>query len=363
MPTSLEKKRTRSSRHSKPKKRFWPTLLKGTIIVALMAVVAVLGYGAKLLTDAEDLMENNYRPRSTANGENTNDKIIPRKDPFSILLLGVDDNDERELGSNRTDTMILVTVNPKNSHISMVSIPRDTYTHIEGKDYETYGKINSAYTIGKEESSIKAVEELVSVPVNFYVTVDFEAFEKIVDALDGIEVKVPVEIHEANAEVTKMIHLKPGKQTLNGEQALAFARTRKIDNDIKRGERQQMVVEAVIHKAMQVGSIGKYSEVLNSLNNHFWTDINKDTMMQIAKSGFTSDYKFKSYTFSWMSFNYEGQSMVGLHEDSLDYISHKLNVELGNEEEDERDQEDYVFESNNQVSYKTYPSYGAVDDY
>lgn len=354
---------TRTNRYAvKPSK--WIRVFKVTLVILLLSVLAVASYGAKLFFEAEDLMEQTFRPRK--NGEDMNDKIEPNKTPFSMLVMGVDDNDERELGSNRTDTMIVVTMNPQLGEISMVSIPRDTFTHIQTDEFDGYAKINSAYTYDKEDGAIDAVENLLTIPIDFYVTVDFEAFEKIVDALGGVTVDVPVAISEANATVTKMIELEPGKQVLSGEQALAFARTRKIDNDIKRGERQQMVVQAVLNKAMEVGSITKYSDVMASLTNHLWTDMNRDTMMQVAKSGLTKNYTFESYTFSWMSFTYSytGESMVGLHEDSLDYIQHKLKVSLGKEAEDDRDAPDYEFESNGEVSEKTYPPYGdgAVND-
>ncbi|MBP1043682.1 LCP family protein [Vagococcus sp. BWB3-3] len=352
------------SRSSRNKPSVWVNVFKVSLVVLLIAVLGAVAYGAKLLTQAEDLMEQTYKPRKS--GTDSNETIEPNKTPFSILVMGVDDNDERALGSNRTDTMIVVTMNPDTGKVSMVSIPRDTFTYVESDDFTGYTKINAAYTYGKEDGAIDAVEGLLDIPIDFYVTVDFQAFEKIVDALGGVSVDVPVAISEANAQLTRMVELEPGEQVLTGEEALAFARTRKIDNDIKRGERQQMVVQAVMKKAMAVGSITKYSDVMASLNNHLWTDMNRDTMMKVAQSALTNDFSFESFTFSWMSFTYSytGESMVGLHEDSLEYIKHKLLVSLGKEAEDERDKPGYVFETDGIVSEQTYPPYGdgAVDD-
>ncbi len=352
------------SRSSRNKRSTWSNVFKVSLIILLVGVLVAVAYGAKLLTQAEDLMEQTYKPRQ--NGTDSNETIEPNKTPFSILVMGVDDNDERALGSNRTDTMIVVTMNPEKGKVNMVSIPRDTFTYIDSKDFVGYSKINAAYTYNKEDGAIDAVENLLDIPIDFYVTVDFQAFEKIVDALGGVKVDVPVAISEANAQLTKMVELDPGEQTLTGEEALAFARTRKIDNDIKRGERQQMVVQAVLKKAMAVGSIGKYSDVMNSLTNHLWTDMNRDTMMKVAQSGLTNDFAFESFTFSWMSFTYSytGESMVGLHADSLEYIKHKLLVSLGKEDEDYRDEKGFVFESDGVVSDETYPPYGdgAIDD-
>lgn len=351
--------RTRSERHLKPKKK---SLLRRGIqfftILILLGALAGIAYGGKLYFDAENLMDKAYKPRK--NAVDMNETIVADADPFSILVMGIDDNEERQLGTARTDTLLLVTVNPKTEVVNTLSIPRDTFTYLETENFTGYSKINAAYTYNQEDGAIDAVENLLSIPINFYATLDFQAFEKIVDALGGVEVDVPVAISEANADVTKMIELEPGLQTLNGEEALAFARTRKIDNDIKRGERQQLVIQAVIKKALSLGSIASYPDVINSLSDHLWTDMNSSTMMTLAKSSLSKNYEFNSFVFSWMSFNYSytGESMVGIYQDSLEYISHKLKVSLGLEAEDERDAPGYEFQSDEvTVSDKTYPLY------
>lgn len=356
---------SRSTKYAKKRKNSNIKLaLKITLVVVLLGFVGAIAYGINLYYKAEDLMAQSYKPRSS--GVDMNAKIVAKKDPFSVLVMGVDDNEERQLGTARTDTIILVTVNPKEGKIDTVSIPRDTFTYIESPEFTGYSKINAAYTYEQEDGTIEAVEKLMNIPVDFYVTLDFQAFEKIVDSLGGVTIDVPVAISEANADVTKMIELLPGVQTLNGEQALAFARTRKIDNDIKRGERQQMVVKAVIEKALRLESLNNYTSVMDSLTDHFWTDIKSNTLLELAESALSSSYSFETYTFDWMSFNYTytGESMVGLYQDSIDYISHKMRVSLGLDNSDERDQSGYKFETNGIVSESTYPPYGdgAVDD-
>lgn len=340
-------------------------VLKVLCIVMLFCVLGAAVFGATLLAKANNTTKASYQPRSSAlaAGTDANKTVEPYKDSFSILIMGIDDNSERKLGSARTDTMILVTVNPTKKKISMVSIPRDSYVKVDTSEFTGYTKINSAYTYGKEDATISTVENLLDVPINFYVTVDFDAFQQIIDALGGVEINVPVAISEANADVTKIIKLEPGLQTLNGEEALAFARTRKIDNDIKRGERQQLVVQAVIKKALKVGSITKYSSVLSSLDDHFWTDMNQDTMLQIAQSGLTNKYTFDSYSFLWTD-NGTG-SYVYLYQDSLDYISHKLRYSLGLDEADYRDEDGYTLDSSDGVISSKTPtteSYSSDDN-
>lgn len=361
----------KSTDHKKNKKRQLPFLIKSLIIIILFSVIGAATYGAKLLADANNALDSAYKPRkkvSTMNGKklnNLNDNIDPLKDPISILVMGIDDDEERALGSARTDTMMLLTINPKTEIISMVSIPRDTFTQINTDAFTGKDKICIAYTYGGDEAAIQAVQDLMNVPINYYLTVDFISFEKVIDALGGVEIDVPFDIHQHYASENYTdgpVIIHKGKQVLNGENALVYARMRKVDTDIERGKRGQEVVQQAVKKASDVGSISKYNDVIQAIDGHFWTDMPKDTMMAIAQSGLKKNYKFENYTFSWMSFDYfihgMNMNMVGLHEDSLDYISHKMRLSLGLDEPDERDQGNFEFVSNQIVSPKTSPDEG-----
>ncbi|RSU03276.1 hypothetical protein CBF31_06055 [Vagococcus fessus] len=332
------------------------------IIGFLVLLLGIIAYSANVFTTVNGFLNDSYKPlnRNTT----INDNIDPLKDPISILVLGIDNNDERNLEATRTDAMLLVTVSPKNGKISQVSIPRDTYTQINSEKYTGKGKINAAYAYGDIEATVDAVENLMNVPINHYVTIDFQAFEQIIDAFDGVEVDVPYDYTEQNAKGKFKVKLKKGRHVLNGEEALAFARTRKADDDVKRGSRQQEVMQALLKKAMGLGSITKFQDVIKALRGHFWTDMTMPTMLAVAQSGLTHSYDFDSYVFSWMSYTYYGESMVGLHQDSLDYISHRMRYNLGLDEPDERDVEGFKLESNGVVALDTFPEDGMaiIDD-
>ncbi len=360
---------TRSNlrKQSKSNKKRIPIIIgKVLIVVILFAVLGVVVYGVKMMVDANKFLNDSYQPRETAVIEKQ-EKIDVQKEPISILLLGLDDNDERNIGSARTDSMILVTLNPQEELVSLVSIPRDTYTTIEAPGYQGKDKINAAFAHGGIDTTIETVSNLMDVPINFYATADFQAFEEIVDALGGVEIDVPFTLTEQNAKGEKVVDLKEGRHNLNGEEALAFARTRYVDNDVERGKRQQHVLEAITQKAMSAGSIAKYKSILNALDGHITTDMPSNKILSVAQSGLTKNYKFDSYVFSWMSYDYmpygEPISMVGLHQDSIDYISHRLRRSLDLDEPDERDEPGFVFESNGIVDPETYPTDGyAVDN-
>lgn len=350
----------RNRKNLKKEKSVLGIIGKSIVIVLLLAILSGMVYFVKGLMDTNSFLNNSYQPRKSSSVEN--DKIDVQRDPISVLILGLDDNSERELGSARTDSMLLLTINPKDELVNIVSIPRDTYTDIVSDTFTGKDKINAAFSYGGIDSTIDSVEKLLNVPINYYATADFQAFEDIVDALGGVEIDVPFTLTEQNAQGKKVVDLKEGRHNLNGEEALAFSRTRYIDNDIERGKRQQVVLEAIAQKAMDIGTIAKYKSILDALDGHITTDMPSNKILSIAQSGLTKNYKFKSYAFSWMSYDYapygEVVSMVGLHQDSLDYISHKLRVSLGLDATDERDVAGYKFESDEIVAPQTFPQDG-----
>src|SRR5699024_7366226 len=110
-------------------------------------------------------------------------------------------------------------------------------------------------------------------------------------ALGGIEMDVPITFSEQNSDgEMNQITLEEGYQTLNGEEALALARTRKIDNDVKRGERQQLLIEAIVKKALSVGSITKYTDVIEAVGSNMRTDLTFNEMLGIAQTGLEGSY-------------------------------------------------------------------------
>ena len=353
-------KKTRSELHKNSRKKHkkikpWQVI----VVIILGLILAGVGYAARVLTSANNLLSRSYTPIEKKVEENRH--IDPLKDPISILLLGVDNDDDRQLDSTRTDAMILMTFNPINKDISMVSIPRDTYTYMSiPNQFEGMTKINAAYSFGEAEAAIDAVEDLMELPINYYITVDFTAFEDIVNAVGGVEVDVPYDIKEQNAKGKFVIDLKEGRQHLNGEEALAFARTRKGDNDILRGSRQQEVMNEIMKKAMSIGSITKLENIMEAISGHFWTNMDKQTIFKVAEAALVGkeSYDIQNYIFDWSGFNYYGEDMVGLNDDSLQYISHKLRLSLGLDEPDERDEEGYEFQTNGLTSPKNIPNDG-----
>lgn len=332
----------------------------------LVIALCFTAYGGYTIRHASELLNNSYKARVTQSNKTTDDEDDYKKitKPISILIMGVDNNKERNLDSTRTDSMIVCTYNPKTGYVAMVSTPRDTYVTMKGNGYDTTGKINSAYSVAKEEGTIKAVENLLNIPIDYYVTVDFDSVQDVVDAFGGIYVDVPFNLTEQDANGKMKIHFTKGDhQLLNGEEALAFARTRHIDNDIKRGERQQEVIAALVDRAMSAGSITKYASVLKTLNGNVQTDMTQSVILGIAKQALSTGVKIKHYTFEWDSFNYNGESFVSLKENSVKFISHRLRVQLGLDKKTSQDAKGYKLPDSTTMDPRTYPSYGVTWDH
>lgn len=164
--------------------------------------------------------------------------------PFTVLLLGSDARaDDPDMGA-RTDTIILVRVDPTINRISMVSIPRDTRIEIEGQGFQ---KFNAAYTFGGPSGTIAEVKELTGVDIDHYAEINFEGLVGLVDAIGGIDVVVDEEIDDEDAGG----HIDAGEQHLDGEHALILARSRAyVDGDYSRQANQRKVIMAIINKGL-----------------------------------------------------------------------------------------------------------------
>jgi len=174
----------------------------------------------------------------------------------NVLFIGVDYRDwEAGKGAPRSDTMILFTLDPVTKTAGMLSIPRDMWVNIPGSGY---GRINTAYSIGQGSKlpgggpglAMKTVEQFLGVPVHYYAQVEFNTFIEMVDTIGGIDVLVKerLVLDPLGSGKDKLV-VTPGLRHLNGEKALAYARTRKTEGgDVDRASRQQDVIFAIMEK-------------------------------------------------------------------------------------------------------------------
>ena len=234
----------------------------------LLVLLVGTTYLVSLYTKAEEVANSSFE---SLDGSELDEVTVNKKaENISVLFIGVDDSETRE-GPIRSDAIILATFNKEDNSVKLLSIPRDSYVYVPETDKHT--KITHAYAYGGAKATIETVEELLELDVDYYVRMNFYAFIDVVDALGGVKVDVPYDLVEKNSSDMETIQLEKGIQTLDGEEALAFARTRKMDNDMERGKRQQELIEAIMSKAMSAQSLSKYSKVLEVIGDNMKTDL------------------------------------------------------------------------------------------
>lgn len=213
-----------------------------------------------------------------------------QQERVNILLLGIDKRPDEQYA--RTDTMILVTIDPANKTAGMLSLPRDLWMEIPGY-YET--RINTAYYLGEKDGypgggpalAMKTVQHNFGVPVHFYVEVDFNGFRDIVNTLGGLDINVPKTLDDPTFPSENYgydpFHIDAGMQHLDGATALKYARTRHIDSDFGRAERQQQVLIAIKDKALQLGLIPKIPELWTTMGGTMKTDLQLVDILELAQ--------------------------------------------------------------------------------
>ncbi|WP_075619148.1 LCP family protein [Paenisporosarcina indica] len=254
-------------------------ILKISVLLVAGILISGSAYGFYLVKKAKSAAEKSYEAVENRDGSVLRtSEVTPLEDHVSILFIGVDDSETRNQGTDesRSDALMLATLNNNEKTVKLVSIPRDSYVYIPEIGYED--KINHALVKGGLKATIETVEELLEVPVDYYVLMNFNAFIDVVDALDGINVNVPYDRLEKDEEDRFTIQLKKGFQKLDGREALALARTRMLDNDIERGKRQQEILSAIVKKASSASSFTKYGDVIDAVGDNMKTDMTFDEM-------------------------------------------------------------------------------------
>ncbi|HEL1766810.1 TPA: LCP family protein [Streptococcus suis] len=259
------------------------TIGKKIFLMSLAIVGLTLGagliYGASLLNFSTDAISKTFKQ---LDGE---EKITPidATEPLTILLMGVDMDQATRGGDwegGRSDSMILVTVNPKTKETNMMSLTRDIMVEIaeaSGESSGTVEKLNHSYSYGQAPMAIATIEKMMDINIDRYIEINMDGLVELVDAVGGIEVNntlgFPISISEHEPAYTSIV--QPGKQLVNGNQALVYARMRYDDpeGDIGRQRRQREVITAIIKKLLQLDGFTQYKKILTAISNNMRTNI------------------------------------------------------------------------------------------
>jgi polyisoprenyl-teichoic acid--peptidoglycan teichoic acid transferase len=274
-------------------------LLKVTGIVLLVLLIAGGAYGFTVYNSLKTAVDTMHEPIERKQSEKRPEPVeLVEKDPFSVLMLGTDATNDK----GRTDTIIVLTVNPTNNSVKMLSIPRDTRTEIIGKGFDD--KINHAHAFGGVEMAMETVENFLDIPIDYYMKVNMEGFEDIVNVVGGVTINNAFEFSQDGVQFPK------GEITLTGEQALPYVRMRKQDpnGDFGRNTRQRAIIQAVIKEGASVSSLTNFSNIFKALGDNVKTNLTFDQMVDIQKN-----YKTAGSNIEQMEIKGAGTKINGIY--------------------------------------------------
>ncbi|WP_242035284.1 LCP family protein [Mesobacillus harenae] len=245
-------------------------------VYTLFILIAGIGaYAFSVYYSLSSAVNDMHKPVDRKSEHRAQAISLADQEPFSVLLLGVD---ERENDSGRSDTMIVLSVNPSDQSIKMLSIPRDTRTDIIG--HGTVEKINHAFAYGGAEMALDTVEHFLKVPIDYYVKINMEGFKGIIDAVGGVTVDNDMNLFHGSHT------FQEGEITLSGDEALVFSRIRYEDprGDFGRQLRQKLILEAIVEEGASISSLWNYDGIFKALGTAVETNLTFQEMVDIQSS-------------------------------------------------------------------------------
>ena len=252
---------------------------------SLLAVTTIgLGaYGLTILNQSTNTLSKTFK------GIGDENNVIAENKPMTILLMGVDtgSGSREDQWVGNSDTMILVTVNPQTRETTIMSLERDILTNITQDGETVQAKLNAAYAQGGAELAIETIQDLMNIHIDRYAMINMKGLVQLVDKVGGITVNNPfdfdISIEENEPEYTAKI--PPGRQEIDGEQALVYSRMRYQDpeGDYGRQKRQREVIEKIIKKVLTLDGLSNYQGIVEAVSDNMQTNISLDTdsLMQL----------------------------------------------------------------------------------
>jgi len=255
--------------------------VKKFLVISIAVLVLILGGFMFYVNN----MLNKIKPKERVNIQKPNQNINTKT--INVILFGID---ARDLNApSRSDTIIIVSINPQNKKVKLISLMRDMYIKIPGKGEN---RINAAYAFGGPELALKTINENFDLNITDYATVNFYGFEKIIDQVGGVEINVKEdEIKYINSYMKETAKLFGGEyrevktaglQTLNGRQALGYSRIRYVGHgDYERTERQRRVLTEVFNKVKNQ-SIPKKIGLINNMLPYIETNLSRSQIINLV---------------------------------------------------------------------------------
>lgn len=324
-------------KNGKPKMRLWKKLLLSFLVLLIALAGIIFAYGTVVLNRTEDLMKSTFSDLGLKSSKKS-DETIKATEPITVLLMGVDtgDSTRADLWSGQSDTMIVMTINPKTNTTTMVSLERDMLTQIIDKngDIVDTAKLNAAYASGGAATAVSTIQQQIGLDIDKYALINMNGLKDLVNAVGGIDVDntlgETISIEETEPDYTATV--EPGKQHIDGDQALVYARMRHQDpeGDIGRQARQREVITQIVSKILSLNSITKYEQILQAISGNMKTDfaVNGDTLKSVLsyKDAFK---KMQSIKLQGIGEMIDGLSYQVMPANNLLSVQNALRLSLG----------------------------------
>lgn len=247
------------------------------ILVLILVIIAAI-FGGLAWHNIRQT-SNQMFDSSGATKQRDAQKVLRQRRPVSILLLGTDTGDLGRTYKGRTDTIMVMTVNPQTKKTTLTSIPRDMKVNLPDYPDESPAKINAAYTYGGTKETINTVQKYFNIPIDFYALVNMAGMKEAINQVGGVTVTSPLTFTYEGYSFTKGV-----PEHMNGTKALKFCRMRYDDpqGDYGRQQRQKMVIMALLKKSASYKTVLN-QKFLKTISKNAHTDLTFNNMMTLAQ--------------------------------------------------------------------------------
>lgn len=299
---------------NRPKRRW----LKISVAVIFVLIAGIGIYAYSIYGNAKDTVnEKMHEPVDSIDLDLTKKKV-EASEPLNVLLLGVD---ERENDSGRSDALMVLSLDPNDDSMQLVSIPRDTRTTIVGRGVED--KINHAYAFGGSDMSVATVENFLDIELDYYVRMNMQGLKELVDNLGTISVDNEIAWNDGTYD------FNVGPVEMDGDKTMAYVRMRKQDpnGDFGRTDRQRKVIQGIVERGASVGSVTKINDYIDVLGSNMATNMDFDDMKNLFNGYRSTRNNLVSYQMQGNGTNIDGIYYLMVSNDEIQKVHGMISKE------------------------------------